>query len=74
MSMMRCERCSRAVDTDYDCDSLYVVDGQCVCEWCRTERDDAAIEKALHPAEREAGESGGVSDVLEDDDVRGLER
>lgn len=38
MSMMRCAKCDRLVDTDEDCDSLYVVSEpllDCVCEHCR---------------------------------------
>ena len=41
MSCMCCHYCSRVVDTDFDCDSLYVIghDNKCVCEWCREEKD-----------------------------------
>ena len=36
MSMCLCELCERPVDTDFDCDSLYVkgYDMKCVCEHC----------------------------------------
>lgn len=34
VSMMRCDGCSRLVDTDEAPDSLYVKDGQCWCESC----------------------------------------
>jgi hypothetical protein len=46
--MMRCSRCCEAVDTDYDLDSLYVIDGQCICEHCRTEEDDEILEAKLN--------------------------
>lgn len=52
MSVARCERCSRSVDTDYDLDSLYVINGQCICEHCRTEEDDDAVERKLDAPEK----------------------
>lgn len=40
MSAMLCKFCGRLVDTDDDPDSLYVVGhpDNCVCEWCRDDR------------------------------------
>lgn len=39
MSMMLCCKCSGLVDTDEDCDSLYVrgYPDKCVCRSCRDE-------------------------------------
>ncbi len=34
MSMMRCDGCSRLVDTDETPDSLYIAGKDCLCEWC----------------------------------------
>lgn len=34
MSMDRCSKCSRLVDTDYDCD-FYPEEGEGLCEPCR---------------------------------------
>jgi len=34
MSMDRCNRCDRVIDTDYDLD-CYMPDDECVCESCR---------------------------------------
>lgn len=50
MSLMRCNYCERVVDTDEDLESLYVTDGQCVCEHCREEDDDEALEENLYGA------------------------
>ena len=33
--MMRCDGCDLVVDTDDDPDSLYEIDGDCLCETCR---------------------------------------
>jgi hypothetical protein len=49
MSCMLCNRCERLVDTDEDLDSLYVTDGQCVCEHCRTDEDLGAVEANTAP-------------------------
>lgn len=35
MSMMICSQCNIIVDTDLDCDSLYIPGFHCVCEACR---------------------------------------
>lgn len=45
MSMMLCTRCDGHVDTDEDLDSLYVKDGECICEHCRDEKDDEILER-----------------------------
>jgi len=35
MSLMRCDGCGWITDTDDDPESLYVLDGECLCENCR---------------------------------------
>lgn len=37
MSMMKCDECSRFVDTDSDPDSLYVPEAECLCKGCRNQ-------------------------------------
>ena len=54
MSMMRCAGCADFVDTDYDCDSLYVIDMEC---WCGNCRDRLGLEtefqrEAPHASDR----------------------
>ncbi len=50
MSMERCSRCSRAIDTDQDCECVVQViafgddgafDDVIMCELCREEKDEA---------------------------------
>ncbi len=40
MSVMRCDHCSRLVDTDTDLESLYVEGRDCLCQWCREKMDE----------------------------------
>lgn len=35
MSMMKCDGCGLVIDTDDDPESLYVLDGDALCEVCR---------------------------------------
>lgn len=46
MSMMRCSRCDFAVDTDDEPESLYIIDGKCLCANCR-----ADLEAEAYPPE-----------------------
>jgi hypothetical protein len=64
VSIIRCDLCGRAVDTDLEVEGVHDKEADIFsCEQCQ---DGWKAEVT--------GESGGVSDVLEDDDVRGLER
>ncbi len=44
MSMLRCERCDRVVDTDYDLEGIWSETGY-TCERC-TERDEENDDEA----------------------------
>ena len=39
MSMIQCNGCGEAIDTDLDPESLYVIEDQCWCRICRGESD-----------------------------------
>ncbi len=41
MSMMRCEKCERLVDTDVDVDSLYYDNAgyECLCQHCAADSE-----------------------------------
>lgn len=44
MSMMRCDRCQKVIDTDDDPDSLYETEDGCICERCRELEADQEYE------------------------------
>lgn len=48
MSMDRCHKCDRLVDTDFDCDCYDNPEKKCTCAWCREEMPDTENTETAH--------------------------
>lgn len=44
MSYMKCDQCGMVVDTDFDLESLYITNHDCLCLSCRGEDEEDAVE------------------------------